>query len=264
MDHCVRKTRALCEAGCRVNHKNKYGDTPLLAAAQTDAAEIARVLLEYGADLSTRNRQGYTPLIMAASENRANVVTVLVPAMANQRRDLNVKSGGYSALHWACINNSSKMVAVLLKYKADKNCSTDPDQHTPLMKAAAYNSAACLEHLLRARADVNMTDAENRTALHHAAKHKATLCVQLLLSAGIKTDVLDHHNQKAIFYAAVAKSKPCVAAISAATPNFNATPDAIRVKMLLQGKRIAEDDDDDVFQDDSLWAGCFGSARGCF
>jgi len=291
MEHCVLKARSLCEAGARVNHKNKYGDTPLLAAAQTDAADVARVLIDYGADLATRNRQGYTPLLMAASENRAAAVAVVAPAVAAQslhgsagassssktqrqragRGDdlsLDAMSGGYAALHWACINNSSKMVSVLLKCRADKNATTIPDNQTALMKAAAYNAAACVEQLLRARCDATAVDGDGRTALHHAAKNKATLCVQLLISSGVPVDVLDSHNQKAIFYAAVAKSKPCVTAISAATPNFAATPDAAKVKLLLQGKRITDDDDDDNhggFRDnEGLFGACFGSTAGCF
>ena len=272
MDRCVAKTRALCEAGARVNHKNKYGDAPLLAAAQTDGAEIARILIDYGADLNVRNKQGYTPLLMAASENRANVLAVIAPAVAahhassstSKTSPLNASSGGYAALHWACINNSPKMVSVLLKCKADKNCLTEPDKQTALMKAAAYGAAACVEQLLRARCDAAATDVDGRTALHHAAKNKATLCVQLLISSGLPCDVLDHHGQKAIFYAAVAKSKPCVTAISAATPNFNTTPDAAKVKMLLQGKRLVADDDPFNDNSDSLFGGCFGSASGCF
>ncbi|KAJ8598112.1 hypothetical protein CTAYLR_009507 [Chrysophaeum taylorii] len=266
MEHCVRKARALCEAGAKVNHKNKYGDSPLLAAAQTDAAEIAKILLEFKADLAVKNRQGYAPLLMAASENRAAVAAVIVPAMAasHKKQALDALSGGYAALHWACINNSPKLVQTLLKHKADKNVRTDPDQQTPLMKAAAYGSAAAVEQLLRARCDATATDADGRTALHHAAKNKATLCVQLLISTGVPTDVVDHHNQKAIFYAAVAKSRSCVTAISAATPNFAATPDAAKVKLLMEGKRIAaDDDDDDPMHDANLFGGCFAAA-GCF
>jgi len=262
MDACVARCRALCEAGARVDHRNKYGDTPLLAAAQTDAADVARVLLDYGADLGAKNRQGYAPLLTAASENRPAAVAVLVPEMFAQRRSLDSLSGGYAALHWACINDAPRAVACLLKHKADKNLTTKPDGHTPLMKAAAYNSAACVEQLLRARCDATAVDADGRTALHHAAKNKATLCVQMLVASGVPADAVDHHGQKAVFYAAVAKSRPCVSAIAAATPNFKSTPDAAKVKLLLEGRRVQHDDDDDVGDG---WGGCFGgSGPGCF
>ena len=259
MDACVTKARALCEAGARVDHRNKYGDTPLLAAAQTDAAEIASVLLEYGADLTAKNRQGYAPLLMAASENRPAAVAVLTPEMVARRKSLDDRSGGYAALHWCCINDAPQAVKILLQHKADKNLRTDPDGHTPLMKAAAYNAAACVELLLRARCDATATDNDGRTALHHAAKNKATLCAQMLVASGVPADVVDHHNQKAIFYAAVARSKPCVAAISASIPNFSKTPDAARVKLILEGKRVAADDDEDL----PGQGGCFG-VGGCF
>ena len=107
--------------------------------------------------------------------------------------------------------------------------------------------------------DVNAADNDGRTALHHAAKNKATLCAQMLVASGVPADVVDHHNQKAIFYAAVARSKPCVAAISASIPNFAKTPDAARVKLILEGKRVAADDDEDL----SGQGGCFG-VGGCF
>ena len=254
MDASVVKARALCEAGARADHRNKYGDTPLLAAAQTDGAEIAAVLLEYGADLGAKNRQGYAPLLMAASENRPAAVAVLVPELVARRLSLDDRSGGYAALHWCCINDAPRAVKILLHHKADKNLRTDPDGHTPLMKAAAYNAAACVELLLRARCDATATDNDGRTALHHAAKNKATLCAQMLVASGVSSDVVDHHGQKAIFYAAVARSTPCVAAISAATPNFSKTPDAARVKLILEGKRVAADDDEDL----SGQGGCFG------
>lgn len=265
MEHCVRKAKALCEAGAKVNHKNRYGDTPLLAAAQTDAAEIAKILIDFSADLTLKNRQGYTPLMMAASENRTAASAVIIPAVTarHKRAALDTLSGGYAALHWACINNSPKLVATLLKHKANKNVRTEPDAQTPLMKAAAYGSAAALEQLLRARCDANAIDVDGRTALHHAAKNKATICVQLLIASGVPVDIVDHHNQKAVFYAAVAKSKACVTAISAATPNFAATPDAAKVKLLLEGRRIADDDDDDIANHDRLFGGCFAAA-GCF
>ena len=90
-------------------------------------------------------------------------------------------------------------------------------------------------------------------------RNKATLCAQMLVASGVPADVVDHHNQKAIFYAAVARSKPCVAAISASIPNFSKTPDAARVKLILEGKRVAADDDEDL----SGQGGCFG-VGGCF
>ena len=184
---------------------------------------------------------------------------MLTPEMVARRKSLDDRSGGYAALHWCCINDAPQAVKILLQHKADKNLRTDPDGHTPLMKAAAYNAAACVELLLRARCDATATDNDGRTALHHAAKNKATLCAQMLVASGVPADVVDHHNQKAIFYAAVARSKPCVAAISASIPNFSKTPDAARVKLILEGKRVAADDDEDL----SGQGGCFG-VGGCF
>lgn len=52
----------LCSKGADVNIQNPRGDTALLNAAYYNHVEIAKILLKYNADTTIRNRQGFTAL----------------------------------------------------------------------------------------------------------------------------------------------------------------------------------------------------------
>ena len=58
--------------GANVNAKNRFGDTPLMAAALNGHLEIVRKLRAQGADIDPR---GWTPLIYAATGGHDDVVT---------------------------------------------------------------------------------------------------------------------------------------------------------------------------------------------
>src|SRR5206468_6074212 len=61
----------LLAAKANVNAKNRFGDTPLMAAALNGHLEIVRRLRTQGADLEPR---GWTPLIYAATGGHDDVV----------------------------------------------------------------------------------------------------------------------------------------------------------------------------------------------
>lgn len=48
--------KALCEAGCNVNIKNKEGETPLLTASARGYHDIVECLAEHGADLDATDK----------------------------------------------------------------------------------------------------------------------------------------------------------------------------------------------------------------
>lgn len=48
--------RALCEAGCNVNIKNREGETPLLTASARGYHDIVECLAEHGADLNASDK----------------------------------------------------------------------------------------------------------------------------------------------------------------------------------------------------------------
>lgn len=48
--------KALCEAGCNVNIKNREGETPLLTASARGYQDIVECLAEHGADLNASDK----------------------------------------------------------------------------------------------------------------------------------------------------------------------------------------------------------------
>lgn len=51
--------KALCEAGCNVNIKNREGETPLLTASARGYHDIVECLAEHGADLNACDKVLY-------------------------------------------------------------------------------------------------------------------------------------------------------------------------------------------------------------
>lgn len=48
--------RALCEAGCDVNARNREGESPLLTASARGFKDIVECLLEHGADMDSADK----------------------------------------------------------------------------------------------------------------------------------------------------------------------------------------------------------------
>ncbi|PWF94171.1 Ankyrin repeat protein [Spiroplasma poulsonii] len=58
--------KLLIENGAEINHKNQFGNTPLILASQNGHTEIVKLLIENGAKINHKNQFGNTPLILAS------------------------------------------------------------------------------------------------------------------------------------------------------------------------------------------------------
>lgn len=72
----------LLARGADPNARDRYGNTPLWAAAQAGKADLARMLIEAGADVNNRNKKGRTPLHWAVFTKRAEYARALLDAGA--------------------------------------------------------------------------------------------------------------------------------------------------------------------------------------
>lgn len=127
------RVQELLAAGFSPNLTNRYGDTPLILAADLyfeNDGEIIEKLLKAGADPSLANRFGVTPLM-------------------------------YAVLH------ESKTVELLVAAGANVNAADD-NGRTALMYAAFEGKLDEVQLLIRAGADVNARDAEGKTVLGYA------------------------------------------------------------------------------------------------
>ena len=136
----------LLAAKANVNAKNRFGDTPLMAASLNGHLEIVRRLRMHGAELDPR---GWTPLIYAATGGHDDVVAYLLDEGAN-------------------INAQS------------------PNGTTALMMAVRERRASTFDLLLRRGADVQHRNENGASALDWAKRGNETAMAEKLRRAGAK------------------------------------------------------------------------------
>jgi hypothetical protein len=127
------RVQELLAAGFSPNLTNRYGDTPLILAADLyfeNGGEVVEKLLKAGADPSQANRFGVTPLMYAVLRD-SQTAEMLVNAGAN-------------------VN------------------AADDNGRTALMYAAFEGKFDDVQTLIRAGADVNARDTEGKTVLGYA------------------------------------------------------------------------------------------------
>lgn len=137
--------------------------TPLMLAATLNAPHAVEVLARAGASLDAVNPiNGYTALHYAALNDK----TVVAEKLIEEGADVNARNiDNITPLHLAVVGASDRMVAALLKAKADPDAVTaTPERQTALMGAARKGNAQAVRLLLEAGADPTLADAFNKTA----------------------------------------------------------------------------------------------------
>lgn len=128
-----------------LRQKNEEGETPLHLAIREKMPEYAMLLIEAGADLEAKNLRGSNTLHYAAQCKEIGLVSKI---LSLQPRLVNVKNSTYgrSPLHYAVLNSSLEIVALLVKYQADVNVKDD-DNFTSLDLAIWFGKKDCIEML---------------------------------------------------------------------------------------------------------------------
>jgi hypothetical protein len=153
------------------------------AARDGELGQVQQLLEGDPRLLNGRKNVGMTPLMSAAQYGRDVVVEYLLDRGA----DMGLRGGlrWYSAQHWACVNDHSSTMALLL----DRGAVLEAQESSLLMVAARFGAVDCVARL-RARGggdfDVDKIDSDPHrfTALHHAARAGHVAVVRLLLTAG--------------------------------------------------------------------------------
>ncbi|GFO49535.1 ankyrin [Plakobranchus ocellatus] len=165
-DECKLSTRfcstveTLLSAGADPNKPNKYGETALHLAADT---EITSLLIQAGADLEARNDDGRTPLLEAAYKGRTDVISVLKMYGADMSA---VDDDGNFALHVVAMSDEPQEGT--LRLFAFQCNQINKRGITPLMVAAERCCNEAVQILLELGADphiVNCRFGEPNTAL---------------------------------------------------------------------------------------------------
>jgi hypothetical protein len=178
--------RVVHDAGLSLDVSADAAGRSLLQRAATLDAALVRALLASGADPAHAGAEGTTPLHAAALADRADAAAALLEAGAPVDA---VDRDGRTPLSHAA---SAAMVDALVGAGADVDHAA-ADGTTATMQAAARGDAGALRALLDAGADVDAPDGLGATALHHAVLAPAAAqCVAMLLAAGAGAEEETH------------------------------------------------------------------------
>src|SRR5215813_2990221 len=125
-------------------------------------------------------------------------------ALVQHKADVNVaQPDGTTALHWAVVWNNEEAVALLLRAGANATARNRYGA-TPLSEAVSAGSAAMVEALLKAGADVKtLTTEDGETVLMTAARAGNANVVRLLLDRGADVNAREKYKgQTALMWAA--------------------------------------------------------------
>ena len=203
--------RLFASAKADFNVFDNQKTTPLLAAVQNKMMpEVVRALLAGGANPNLANSQGRTALMEAVVANTFEDDTV--KALLAARPAINAQENeGATALLLACINGQRpSYVSLLIAAGADVNLP-DKRGRTPLLAASAFEnrngsfgaeSAAILQQLITAGADIKARNAANETALMLAIRAEREDIAKLLLVAGVDLNLVNNDGDSALTIAA--------------------------------------------------------------
>lgn len=201
-----------------VNVKDADGETPLLHAARQGKIATAMYLLDHGADPNVPSNLGATALHHAAGIGEIDLLKLLLSRGVN----VDSESDAGTPLVWAAGHVQNDAVKVLLEHHANPNAETD-DGITPLLSAVAAGSMDCLELLIKAGANVNIT-AGGVTPLHIAADGGNLDIINCLINAGADPNVTDECGNKPIQVAAERGNRQAVEILFPVTSPIQSVP----------------------------------------
>lgn len=180
--------RELLKAGAKIDvqgyEKNRQ---PIHQAALYGQVEVARVLLDAGASPTPEN-DGFddsepSPFLLACGSGNVELVNLFLDRGA----DVQMVSGGKSALHFAAEEGVVQVGQILVDKGSDVNVRDSEDVGwPPLMVAAHDGHLAFVEFLIKNNADIDAEEEEGATSLWIAAQQGHADIVKCLLEAGAK------------------------------------------------------------------------------
>jgi ankyrin repeat protein len=213
----VAEARRLLRAGADVTLANHYGASPMTLAAEVGNAEMLKVLLEAGANADSPNPEGQTALLAVARTGNVEAAKLLLDHGAAV--DAKEKWGGQTALMWASARRHPAMMELLISKGADVNArSVDRDYQrhvtaegrpksldsgglTPLLYAARENCMACVDVLLKNKADIDLADPDSVSPLLVAVMNANWDLAKQLILAGADVNQWDIYGESPLINA---------------------------------------------------------------
>ena len=243
----VAEVARLIKAGADVKIANSYGATPMSLAANTGSAEVIRLLLKAGADVESANAEGQTALMVVARTGSVAAAKVLLQHGAN----VNAREswGQQSALMWAASQKQAQMIKLLIQHGADVNArgvvrnwdrkvtaegrpkDMNRGGFTPLLYAARQGCVACVDELLKGKADINLEDPHGTTPLVLALMNMKFDTAKFLIEKGADIGLWDYYGQSPLYVAVDMHTVP--AGFRADVPSIDKTESMDIIQILL-------------------------------
>jgi uncharacterized protein len=213
----VARVRQLLQAGAKVSIANNYGATPMTLAADVAHTEILKLLLDAGADPNSANPEGQTALMTVARTGNVKAAQLLLDRGA--KVDARENWGGQTALMWASARRHPEMMQLLISKGAKVDARSTPRDYqrhvtaegrpksldsggfTPLLYAARENCMACVDVLLKNRADINLPDPDGVSPLIVAILNANWEIAKKLIDAGADVNQWDIYGETPLFMA---------------------------------------------------------------
>ena len=243
----VAEVTRLIKAGADVKIANSYGATAMSLAANTGNAEIIKLLLNAGADVESANAEAQTALMEVARTGNVEAAKLLLKAGANVNARENW--GQQTALMWAAAQRQPQMIKVLLQHGADVNArgivrnwdrkvtaegrpkDMNRGGFTPLLYAAREGCVACVDELLKGKADINLEDPHGTTPLVLALMNMKFDTAKFLIEKGADISLWDYYGQTPLYVAVDMHQVP--AGFRADVPSTDKTESMDLIQMLL-------------------------------
>ncbi|XP_027704657.1 rabankyrin-5 [Vombatus ursinus] len=213
----------LAANGAKVNHRNRWGETPLHTACRHGLPTLTAELLQQGANPNLQTEEALpagpglgegvylqTPLHMAIAYNHPDVVSVILEQKANALHALNSlqiipdfslkDSRDQTVLGLALWTGMHTIAAQLLGSGASIN-DTMPDGQTLLHMAIRRQDDKSALFLLEHQADINIRTQDGETALQLAIKNQLPLVVDAICTRGADMSVLDDQGNPPLWLA---------------------------------------------------------------
>lgn len=184
-DHnCVKCVQLLANKKAALDRKDVHGRTPLMLASARGYIDIVHILMKAGANPNLGNQEGQTPLHLMVTHRDFQTAKMLL-----SHPNINVNAidhNGRTALHWAIVKRSKKLISILLQHKINVNIA-DVNGKLALHIALAQGRGDFASLLLQAGSDVNHSDHEGKFPLDYAIERDLSESIKLIVEMGGKS-----------------------------------------------------------------------------
>ncbi|WP_143689887.1 ankyrin repeat domain-containing protein [Wolbachia endosymbiont of Nilaparvata lugens] len=182
-----------------INSKDRNGNSPLSIAVSKQDLEMMGFLIENGADVNIEDFFRVPPIYYAVTKGTTEMIELLIDKKASISGYFSYAGEKRTLVGWAIDENSPEKVEVLLKHGASPNGKFDLlaySQNSCLHAAIEKNYSRIVELLIEYRADVNVKNEQGQTPIYLAIRSKRPEMIKLLYGNGADIDnVKDIRNE---------------------------------------------------------------------